>query len=32
MILRQLFEPESCTYTYLIGCEETRKGDRKSVV
>ncbi len=25
MIFRQLFEPESCTYTYLIGCEETRK-------
>jgi glyoxylase-like metal-dependent hydrolase (beta-lactamase superfamily II) len=25
MLFRQLFEPESCTYTYLIGCEETRK-------
>lgn len=25
MIFRQLFEPESCTYTYLIGCEETRQ-------
>jgi len=23
MIFRQLFEPESCTYTYLLGCEET---------
>ena len=25
MIFRQLFEPLSCTYTYLIGCEETRR-------
>jgi sulfur dioxygenase len=25
MIFRQLFERESCTYTYLIGCETTRK-------
>lgn len=24
MIFRQLFEPESSTYTYLIGCETTR--------
>ncbi|HIQ06829.1 MAG TPA: MBL fold metallo-hydrolase, partial [Thiotrichaceae bacterium] len=23
MIFKQLFEPESCTYTYLLGCEET---------
>ena len=23
MIFRQLFEPVSSTYTYLIGCEET---------
>jgi len=23
MIFRQLFEPLSSTYTYLIGCEET---------
>ncbi len=23
MIFRQLFEPTSSTYTYLIGCEET---------
>ncbi|MEM8845366.1 MAG: MBL fold metallo-hydrolase [Pseudomonadota bacterium] len=23
MIFRQLFEPTSCTYTYLIACEET---------
>lgn len=23
MLFRQLFEPESSTYTYLIGCEET---------
>ncbi len=23
MIFRQLFEPLSCTYTYLLGCEET---------
>lgn len=23
MIFRQLFEPTSCTYTYLIGCEQT---------
>ena len=25
MIFRQLFEPESSTYTYLLGCPETRK-------
>ena len=25
MIFRQLFEPESSTYTYLIACEETRE-------
>lgn len=25
MIFRQLFEPLSSTYTYLIGCEETRQ-------
>ncbi|RYD91072.1 MAG: MBL fold metallo-hydrolase, partial [Sphingobacteriales bacterium] len=25
MIFRQLFERESCTYTYLIGCEQTRQ-------
>lgn len=23
MIFRQLFEPDSCTYTYLLGCPET---------
>lgn len=23
MIFRQLFEPDSCTYSYLLGCEET---------
>ncbi|HEY1043311.1 MAG TPA: MBL fold metallo-hydrolase, partial [Telluria sp.] len=23
MIFRQLFEPLSSTYTYLVGCEET---------
>ncbi len=23
MIFRQLFEPDSCTYTYLLGCEQT---------
>ena len=23
MIFRQLFEPVSSTYTYLLGCEET---------
>lgn len=23
MLFRQLYEPESSTYTYLIGCEET---------
>ena len=23
MIFRQLFEPESSTYTYLFGCRET---------
>lgn len=25
MIFRQLFESESCTYTYLLGCPEARK-------
>lgn len=25
MIFRQLFEPISSTYTYLLGCEETGK-------
>lgn len=25
MIFRQLIEPQSCTYTYLIGCEENRQ-------
>lgn len=25
MIFRQLFESDSCTYTYLIGCQETRQ-------
>lgn len=25
MIFRQLFEPISSTYTYLIGCEVTRE-------
>ncbi len=25
MLFRQLFEPQSCTYTYLLGCEVTRK-------
>jgi glyoxylase-like metal-dependent hydrolase (beta-lactamase superfamily II) len=25
MIFRQLFEPQSSAYTYLIGCEQTRK-------
>ena len=25
MIFRQLFEPESSTYTYLIGCRDTGK-------
>ena len=25
MIFRQLFEPDTSTYTYLIGCERTRK-------
>lgn len=25
MIFRQLFEPQSCTYTYVIGCPETRQ-------
>jgi len=23
MIFKQLFEPDSCTFTYLLGCEET---------
>jgi len=25
MIFRQLFEPETCTYTYLLGCEQSRR-------
>lgn len=25
MIFRQLFEPQSSAYTYLIACEETRE-------
>jgi glyoxylase-like metal-dependent hydrolase (beta-lactamase superfamily II) len=25
MIFRQLFEPDTCTYTYLLGCESTKK-------
>lgn len=25
MIFKQLFEPESCTYTYLVACEHTRE-------
>jgi sulfur dioxygenase len=25
MIFRQLFEPDTCTYSYLIGCEFTQK-------
>ena len=25
MLFRQLFEPESSTYTYLIGCTQTRQ-------
>lgn len=25
MIFRQLFEPETCTYTYLLGCEASKK-------
>lgn len=25
MIFRQLFDPLSCTYTYLLGCEHTRQ-------
>lgn len=25
MIFRQLFEPETCTYSYLLGCERTRR-------
>lgn len=25
MIFRQIFERESCTYTYLLGCEKTRQ-------
>lgn len=25
MIFRQLFEPDSCTYTYLLGCPETKQ-------
>jgi len=26
MIFRQLFEPLSCTYTYLLGCKQTGQG------
>ncbi len=25
MIFRQLFEPDTCTYTYLLGCERSRR-------
>ncbi len=25
MIFKQLFEPESCTYTYLLGCRESKQ-------
>lgn len=25
MIFKQLFEPDTCTYTYLLGCERTRR-------
>lgn len=25
MIFKQLFEPNTCTYTYLLGCERTRR-------
>jgi sulfur dioxygenase len=25
MIFRQLFEPDTCTYTYLLGCERARR-------
>lgn len=25
MIVRQFFEPETCTYSYLLGCERTRR-------
>lgn len=25
MIFRQLFEPDTCTYTFLLGCERTRQ-------
>ncbi|RYU62348.1 MBL fold metallo-hydrolase [Methylolobus aquaticus] len=25
MIFHQLFEPETCTYTYLLGCKRTRR-------
>ena len=25
MIFRQLFEPETCTYTYVLGCERSRR-------
>jgi glyoxylase-like metal-dependent hydrolase (beta-lactamase superfamily II) len=25
MIFRQLFEPDTCTYTYLIACEVSKK-------
>ena len=25
MIFKQLFEPDTCTYSYLIGCEFTQK-------
>ncbi|WP_119632774.1 MBL fold metallo-hydrolase [Methylocaldum marinum] len=25
MIFKQLFEPDTCTYTYLLGCDRTRR-------
>jgi len=25
MLFRQLFEPDTCTYSYLIGCEQTQR-------
>ena len=27
MIFKQLFEPVSSTYTYLLGCEDTRQAN-----
>jgi hypothetical protein len=29
MIFRQLFEPLSSTYSYLLGCEETGQVDER---